>query len=89
MNHSAKHHDKLLIEESGVALNALEARGYRTISKRGESNGLEKTFHLGRHRIAPERNDGFSVRLNVSGVETVFRWGLVAKCHAPQKAVAS
>ncbi len=89
MDHLDKHHEKMLIEESGIALKALEARVYRVISKRGDSNELEKNSHLGRHRIAPERNDGFSVGLNVSGVETVSRWDLVAKCHAPQKAVAS
>ncbi len=88
MNHSAEHHDNLIIEESEVALHALEARGYRTLSKRGQSNGLEKPFHLGRHRIAPVLNVGFSVGLDVSGVETVSRWGLVGKCHAPRKVVA-
>ncbi len=88
MNYLAEHHDELLIEESDVALNVVEARDYRTISKSGEPKEFEKTYHLGRRKIAPELSGVFLVGLDVCGLETVSRWSLVAKCHAPWKVVA-
>ncbi len=88
MNHLAEHHDELLIEESDVALNVVKARDYRTISKSGEPKEFEKTHHLGRRKIAPEPSGVFLVELDVCGLETVSRRGLVVKCHAPRKVVA-
>ncbi len=84
MKHLAEHHYRLLIEESGAALNVAEARDYRMISKRVELKELEKLFHLARRKIAVELTGIF-----LSGVEKVSRRSLVAKCHASRKVVAS
>ncbi len=34
MNHLAEHHEKMLIEESGIKPEVVEARGYRTVEKK-------------------------------------------------------
>jgi hypothetical protein len=40
MDNLAKHHKKMLVEESGIDQEVAEARGYRTIKKNMELKGV-------------------------------------------------
>ena len=40
MNQLDKHHEKMLIEESGITPNIIEARGYRTVEKKADLKSL-------------------------------------------------
>ncbi len=89
MNHLAEHHENMLIEELSIAPEIMASRGYRTVEKKVELKELERTYRPTRRKIAPELPGVFLMEPDVCEVETISRWGLVAKCHASRKVVAS